>query len=110
MTFSGFFMVAGTGFVCIAMMGKGGVQFYRAVKGGTAFSQATSLGTYYHGGFEKAITRREAALILGCKETSDDATIQASHRKMMFNNHPDNGGSTYLATKINEAKEFLQKE
>ena len=38
MTFSGFFMVAGGGFLCIAMMGKGGVQFYRAVKQGNAFN------------------------------------------------------------------------
>ena len=92
-----------------AMAGKGAIYIYRAVKGGSAVSGATKVGQYYKGGFEKTMTTREAALILGVRESSDEAKILAAHRKMMANNHPDLGGSTYLATKVNEAKEMLTK-
>jgi len=64
---------------------------------------------YYEGGFEESMTRREAALILGVRESSTSQRIKNAHRKILILNHPDTGGSTYMASKINEAKELLLK-
>ena len=55
------------------------------------------------------MTRKEAALILGVRESSAAKRIKEAHRKLLILNHPDTGGSTFIAGKINEAKELLLK-
>lgn len=35
--------------------------------------------------------------------------LKEAHRKIMIINHPDRGGSPFVASKINEAKDVLEK-
>ncbi|CAG8659410.1 21021_t:CDS:2 [Rhizophagus irregularis] len=70
----------------------------------------TIRSVYYKGGFDNEMNKREAALILGLKERDiNRAKIKEAYRKTLMLNHPDKGGSPYLASKIIEAKNFLEK-
>ena len=53
------------------------------------------------------MTRDEAYDVLGLEAGASTEEIKAAHHKLMSKIHPDHGGSTYLATKINQAKDFL---
>ncbi|KAI0694617.1 hypothetical protein BC835DRAFT_999117 [Cytidiella melzeri] len=62
------------------------------------------------GGFKAKMDRREAIAILGLKDGPLIRNkLKDAHRHIMLANHPDRGGSPYLASKINEAKDMLEK-
>ncbi len=49
----------------------------------------------------------EALAVLGLRSGASEAEIKAAHLRLMRGAHPDNGGSDWLATRINQARDTL---
>ncbi|XP_032385759.1 dnaJ homolog subfamily C member 15 [Etheostoma spectabile] len=110
----GTLIAVGLGVAAAGFAGRYAFQLWKPL--GQVFSETlkkmptSAFSAYYKGGFDQKMSKREASLILGISPTSTKAKVRDAHRRIMVLNHPDKGGSPYLAAKINEAKDFLDKD
>ena len=75
-------------------------EWHDHVRGGAAREPDTGTVT-------GAMSSAEALQVLGLEEGAGRDEIIAAHRRLLQRLHPDRGGSTYLAAKINQARDLL---
>jgi len=56
---------------------------------------------------EGAMSRTQAYAILGLAPGATPAQIRDAHRRLIRANHPDRGGSTWIAAQLNQARDLL---
>jgi len=96
-------IVVGIGAIAAGLVGR--QMFRNGMLGRRAAEE------WVKGGFKAKMDRKEAIQILGLKDgPTMKLRLKDAHRHIMLANHPDRGGSPYLASKINEAKDMLDKE
>ncbi|WRT66320.1 uncharacterized protein IL334_003275 [Kwoniella shivajii] len=92
--------VVGLSILGAGLAGRVGYQMFRASAGGA--------DKFLKGGFKGKMDKAEALQVLGLRDPITSNRLKDAHRRLMLANHPDRGGSPYLAGKVNEAKALLE--
>ena len=83
----------------------GGTGFWGSGFGGAGNTGSTGTSPPRRQG--SAMTRAEAFEVLGLKSGANAEEIHSAHRRLMRMAHPDTGGSDWLASRINQARDVL---
>lgn len=75
-----------------------------------ASSDSGDAGAGSRGRASSAMTRSEALDLLGLEEGASRDQIREAYHRLILKNHPDQGGSAYIAAKLNQAKAVLLGE
>lgn len=59
---------------------------------------------------QAGMTPEEAYQVLGLQPGASETEIRAAHHRLMRTAHPDSGGSDWLATRINLARDVLLRQ
>ncbi|KAK9459429.1 uncharacterized protein V1516DRAFT_679886 [Lipomyces oligophaga] len=99
-------ILIGVAITAIALLARAGLNTAaRASTGAVAGNKK-----FLKGGFNLKMDKSEALQILGMTDGQlSKAKLKEQHRRIMLLNHPDRGGSPYVASKINEAKDLLER-
>jgi DnaJ family protein C protein 19 len=88
-------------------------QAYRMGQGSRPNQQQQSTGTNKQPPPPRrgsGMTPDEAYQVLGLKPGATEAEIRAAHHRLMRTAHPDSGGSDWLATRVNQARDVLLRQ
>lgn len=55
----------------------------------------------------QAMSRAQAYAVLGLAPGATPAQVRDAHRRLIRANHPDRGGSTWIAAQLNQARDLL---
>jgi len=98
------------GIIALAPHFRKFVQLFYTFKMAKGLFKETKSGSTEVASKDSTMTKKQACEILDVPEDASKKDIEDAYKRLMKKNHPDTGGSKYLATQLNKAKDVLLKD